>query len=444
MGVLVHFRAALLLLCGTLGVLGATAQSISTTNPVPAAPQNVTPVEALKVNDFKKIDASTGWVNTGDMLLMTTDNGAHWKNISPSAPTSATPSDSRFSGVFFLNAQTGWVLYTTETDDADTAPSVVYNTYLESTADGGATWNTVSQLPPLNGLDTVGAGFVIFSDPLHGWVNLDAVHAGVLFATADAGHTWRRETGNPGTGSDLVAPDNQDLWMTGGIDYKLFASHDGGNSFQQVSIPLPANIDPDSYPTYSLTTFTDSKNGYETVDYAAGAATNSAIALFHTADGGQTWTLDREILNLPPSTSGEQTPSAIAGSTWILPLAPAGQQPKTIRLSPGAAPVDAAAANLQYNDCDLSFIAPDYGWMNCSGELFSTPDGGMTRVVITPRARDGVLTTDPVTPIAPAAARPALSTPSVAAPNLSSGPATGVSQRLGFDSTDVLSSDYGG
>jgi len=37
--------------------------------------------------------------------------------------------------------------------------------------------------------------------------------------------------------------------------------------------------------------------------------------------------------------------------------------------------------------------------MNCSGILSSTIDGGNSWTTITPRVRNGVLTTDPVTPM---------------------------------------------
>jgi hypothetical protein len=403
------------------------------------ATQSAAPVNALRVRSFKRLDATTGWVSTGNMLLWTTDNGAHWKDISPNTPDLDDPNSYKFSGVFFLNAQTGWVLCTTDADNnpgTDMEPTTAYNNYLEATVDGGASWSVVS--PPLREPDSNGGGSVVFSDPLHGWVNLDVDRAGALFATSDGGHAWKR--GGPAVASFLAAPDNQDLWMVGGIDYQLFASHDGGSSLQEVSIPLPANLNTDLYPTYSLPIFKDALNGYESVDYAGGEGEKSAIALFHTADGGQTWKLDREILNLAPHSAGSNTPYAIAGSTWILPFAPAGQPPIPLQLSAGSGPVDGAASHLQYFDCDLDFLNPSQGWMRSAGGLSSTEDGGATRTMINPRARDGALTTDPVTPDAtPAPVRLSASAPIAALSGPSVAPSAGVSQRLGFDSTDVLS-----
>ena len=40
-------------------------------------------VQALHIENFKLLSSGTGWASTGSKLLRTTDNGAHWKDISP-------------------------------------------------------------------------------------------------------------------------------------------------------------------------------------------------------------------------------------------------------------------------------------------------------------------------------------------------------------------------
>ncbi|HMD76246.1 MAG TPA: hypothetical protein VKG86_02610 [Terracidiphilus sp.] len=359
------------------------------------------PVVALPIRDFKLLNSGTGWVSTGNRLLLTTDNGTHWKDISPPVPALADPRDDKFSGVFFLDANTGWVLFTTAPDDTTTE----CDTHLASTVDGGATWTTVSQLPRLDPWrEVTGGGSLVFSDKLHGWVDLGTIRSGVLFATSDGGRTWQSPKSQPGIGSDMVAPTDKDLWMAGGRDYILVATHDGANTFQEVSLPVPAGIDPEAYPVYGLPVFTDSLNGYEPVTYINGDE-KSAEALFATTDGGRTWHIDRTVTNLDPSTAERSSPSAIVGSTWLFSFAPGGTQTTLIRIHPNEK--KAAAANRDghdgFNGCDLSFLTADEGWMNCTGNLTSTIDGGATWTNITPRARNGsnngVLTTDPVTPV---------------------------------------------
>jgi len=138
----------------------------------------------------------------------------------------------------------------------------------------------------------------VFSDKLHGWVELGTIRSGVLFSTSDGGRTWQSPKSQPGIGSDMVAPTDKDLWLAGGRDSKLVATHDGADTFQEVSLPVPLGIDPDDYPTYSLPVFTDSLNGYEGVMYTGGNGDKSAMALFTTTDGGHTWKPDRILSNL--------------------------------------------------------------------------------------------------------------------------------------------------
>jgi hypothetical protein len=248
----------------------------------------------------------------------------------------------------------------------------------------------------------------------------------------------------------MVAPTDKDLWMAGGMDDKLFVTHDGGNTFQEVSLPVPAGIDREDYPSYDLPVFTDSFNGYEQVDYSGGDKDESAAALFATMDEGRTWNLDRVLSNLAPAAGGGHRSSAVAGSSWIFSFAPEGSKTTLLKLHPN----DRKAASVNekgrdnLNGCKLSFTTPDAGWMNCSGVLSSTIDGGVTWTAITPRHRNGVLTSEPITPLQSPKllnTHPVkLSQPKIV-PNAAIAPAgggtqSGIDQHLGFDSSNVLSS----
>ena len=56
------------------------------------APEQIAkmPVLALPIKDFKLLSSGTGWVSTGNRLLLTNDNGAHWKDISRPFPPPPT------------------------------------------------------------------------------------------------------------------------------------------------------------------------------------------------------------------------------------------------------------------------------------------------------------------------------------------------------------------
>ena len=82
----------------------AGAQAVPYTGPVsppstwqPSPEQlDKMPVVALPIQKFKLLSSGTGWASTGDRLLSTTDNGAHWKDISP-----PNPDHDSYADVFF-------------------------------------------------------------------------------------------------------------------------------------------------------------------------------------------------------------------------------------------------------------------------------------------------------------------------------------------------------
>ena len=362
------------------------------------------PVVALPVRDFKLLTSGTGWVSTGNRLLLTTDNGAHWREISP-----PNPNQYSYDDVVFINADTAWVLnYVANTeDDIDFVVS--------STVDGGTTWAaTKIKIPlgdPAQGApELAGGGAIAFADKLHGWLIFryqtgSAFNSAGLFATSDGGRTWQASNDNPGFAGEIRAYPNGDVWVSGhpgvnegGKIEELVVSHKGGNGFEDVSLPAPKDIGPVGQPSsYTLPVFEDNLRGYEAASYYGPNGTNSTEVLFETLDGGRTWKADRILSNLTGSGTAATT---IAGSTWILPFAPKGQHPALVKLRPNdrkAAPPHSSSGD--FSNCELSFVTADEGWMNCSGILSSTIDGGATWANIAPRVRNGALTTARVTPV---------------------------------------------
>jgi len=361
------------------------------------------PVVALPVRDFKLLTSGTGWVSTGNRLLLTTDNGAHWKDISP-----PNPNHDHYASVFFHDSDSGWVLFSHLVQDGEPAASDAsfsdWKLNLSFTLDGGATWAT-GNLPEWHGDRGLSdQGVVAFADKLHGWMSLgvdgNTMTAGsALLLTSDGGRTWEwAKAGSDGRIEEILALTEKEVWVVstpeGGSE--LTVSHDGANSFQEITLPAPKEIAPAEHPTYDRPVFTDGLNGYDAVSYSGGYGSRSAAVLFRTTDGGRTWKPDRILSNLVEQ---ETVNSTVVGSTWILPFAPQGVQPALVKLRPNdriAAATHKSSGD--FSNCELSFVTLDVGWMNCSGNLSSIIDGGATATSITPRARNGVLTTDPVTP----------------------------------------------
>jgi len=394
------------------------------------------PVRALPIKDFKLLTSGTGWVSTGNRLLFTTDNGAHWKDISP-----PNPNQDHYASVFFHNVDTGWVL----SPHSDNFEDWTFNIYY--TVDGGISWNK-GNIPEWKydrekgerGL--VDHGIIAFADKEHGWLSLD-VEGNTMFAsstllsTSDGGRTWHntpdcinsRDNGPEGTIEAILAKTDKEVWVVGSPEglSALYVSKDGGGCFQELSLTAPNDVGHRGKPSYSVPVFEDSMHGYEAATYSGGKADKSVSVLFQTDDDGRTWKSDRTLSNLA---MGETVATTVIDSTWILPFAPQGSQPTLVKLHSN----DRIAATIHkssgdFNNCDLSFLTADEGWMNCSGNLSSTIDGGATWTAIAPRVRsgslNGVLTTDPITPVP--APKPMKAYPiKLAEPKLPSEPATSV------------------
>jgi hypothetical protein len=353
---------------------------------------NPAPDFQSSVSSMHKLSPTTGWVSDGSHLLLTTDNGAHWADISP-----PNQDGDSYAGVIFADVNHGWVLIAHSDDSEKWSFSVA------RTSDAGGSW-TEAALPAYDydpskgepGLSSTGN--ISFSDAQHGWISLD-VQGNTVFAwstllsTTD-GSTWTWvEAGSDGHSDGINAVTANDIWIKTRSGAELDVSHDGGATFQPLSLPNPANTSP-SDAIYELPHFSDSLNGYEVVNFKTADNSQSVIALFVTADGGQTWHQDRLLTNLD---LGTEIPTAVAGSTWIIPFAAQGSTPTIIEVSTSG--TTAAPAN-QVGDvsrCNISFAAPADGWISCPNGLSTTSDTGSTWVDITPSSmKEGDTAAQPV------------------------------------------------
>lgn len=110
------------------------------------------------LDDVQMLDGGTGYIAGGDVVLKTTDGGQTWSNVASG--------EAEGEGLFFLDADTGWVV-------GDETGLIWF------TADGGATWT--SQPAGANGA----FNRVHFPDADHGW----AVGDGGVIAAYTSGAT---------------------------------------------------------------------------------------------------------------------------------------------------------------------------------------------------------------------------------------------------------------
>lgn len=408
----------------------APSPAVSTITPLVTPPPPVTgPVVPLPVVSMKMLSPTAGWASSGSQLFLTTDNGADWTNISP-----PTASGDLYAGVFFLDAQTGWLL-TAHSDDFEDFTFAVWRT-----SNGGTTWASAS-LPRWHhdkkhgepGLASHGA--ITFADVHHGWLSLD-LQGNTLFGTStllttfDGGRNWDWAPAGPDAHiSGMVATSNT-LWTVGQAHgVSELDTNRGSVNFDTVSLPAPPQVAPNTIPTYTLPVFLDSHNGYEVVRYRSANGATSAAVLFSTTNGGNTWKSDGILKGLLGS---EDANSAITASAWILPFDPQGSSASLLEQSPGVTSSLPSHQSGDFGRCTISFFSQAEGWSDCSGDLTATSNGGTTWTEISPRTNNGLLVSNAITP---PIAVPALTfaTPPTPTPTPITLTRT-VSQHLGFDS----------
>ena len=263
------------------------------------------------VTDMKLLAPGTGWALRPGYLYWTSDNGMHWKDISPRDPV--------VSGhIFFLNASTGWVV---SGEYEPCAPEL--HVSLDATTDVGATWSQTEISLPLKdygipfdsdggegscSLPTGGAKAIAFADHLHGWMNIffhgQTMNSWMssLLLTSDGGRTWKRVTNAPElTETQMLCISATDGWLYGDdeneIGWALYVARDGGRSWQQFA-PDPPGLE--QCEVHGLPIFQDARHGFlpETCVPTKPYEFRRTMVLMATSDGGRTWKLDQSVLRI--------------------------------------------------------------------------------------------------------------------------------------------------
>ena len=153
------------------------------------------------------VSATQGWAVGQDVILATTDGGAHW--------TTQLSGALNLTSVDFVNSQDGWA---------------VGGTRLLATTDGGALWTALTEPCPL-------IRSVHFISPADGYAvaggsNLGGtgpeipLTGGEILATADGGHSWHPLPA-PKDVQTVCFSDAQHGWI--GANGQLYRTSDGGS-----------------------------------------------------------------------------------------------------------------------------------------------------------------------------------------------------------------------
>jgi len=281
-----------------------------------------------------------GWAVGGlsgasDHVFRTTDGGQTWRDVTPPQP--ADVGLPQAASAFFLDAQTGWVLYHPSGNlTGGGMPLAVWRT-----GDGGASWTAAAPLA----VDLSGATQAVpelyFIDPTHGWIMLHLGAAGMnrypiyLLRSEDGGATWSTQidpynaaylqscpkTGWTFSGNTGLASIGNCPFDSAAVDW----SSDSGLTWTEIRLPFGS--------------------GYSNLAGNAGCAAHSPILFSASA-----WivAMDCRTFDSPPKNLSFLYRTNDASTTWTISEYPAGA---------------------------LDFIDTNQGWA-FGKDIYRTTDGG--------------------------------------------------------------------
>lgn len=278
-------------------------------------------------------DGLHGWaVGEHGTVQTTADGGESWNTVT-------TPAQSNLNSVYFAeDALHGWAIGQGE---------------LIQTVDGGQTW-TSADIPTREILNSV----CFASDGKHGWaVGVN----GTVIATADGGQTWFVQ-GSPvraNLSSVYFTADGEHGWAVGEAG-TVIATADGGNDWEAQASPTRMDLD-------SVYFTSDGERGW-----AVGAARFEFAVVIATLDGGRTWQVQtsptRSDLNSVYFAADGEHGWAVGGRGAVIATSDGGQiwdlQSSPVR----------SDLNSVYFEADGS-----RGWaVGAEGAVIATADGGDT------------------------------------------------------------------
>jgi len=310
---------------------------------------------------FDFITASSGWVLLDQHFLWTSDAGETWNEIGPSIPSGAAVQDAQF-----IDANTGWILWTTDNIDGSAAFT------LARTLDHGRTWeiDSLTLFEPGDASSHIERASLGWLDEQTGWIAVKQATGsnfsmGALFRTFDGGVTWTRST--LPVADHVSFSDFQIGWAVGNPGSgRIFKTKDGGVTWQSTMPDFPSGSLVDIYEPF----YTDGKGAL----VATRLGTSSRLEVYMEEDPADEWLLLGQVfLDADPGVIGF---SAIDADNLIVTI-PGSRS--IVRLKDGILNVLENQDGLSGSIVELDMVSMDVGWAksmesNCiSG---SSSDGG--------------------------------------------------------------------
>ncbi|MGI8689941.1 MAG: WD40/YVTN/BNR-like repeat-containing protein [Thermomicrobiales bacterium] len=191
--------------------------------------------EALTVSHIQFVNPQVGWMDTNVGFFQTRDSGAHWTSYALGAPV-VMEDRPVFASESVVLAMRG--------KDPTRDPNNGGDRELVRSEDGGKTWQSVSLVLPPN--VSRGVPAIAFAGPDNGWLTLPIdCNTGdcpiIIFATTDGGRTWQqRSTPLPVNRASLAFGDTESGTLIGVGDRSqdhVLITMDGGRTWDEQPLP---------------------------------------------------------------------------------------------------------------------------------------------------------------------------------------------------------------
>ncbi|MEI7557212.1 glycoside hydrolase domain-containing protein, partial [Candidatus Chlorohelix sp.] len=257
------------------------------------------------------ISTTSGWIISGNRLLLTVDGANTFTDITP-----ANFGSKPLKAVKFINQVYGLVL------SVATNPDGAGQLQVAITADSGKNWNyyPVGQPSGLYADAFAGNGWFSFTDPKNGWLLVQLSSSanfslGVLYNTNDGGITWQKLPAPPIADKFNFASATNG-WLAGGTSGNdLYVTRDAGISWQAVKISAPPGA-VDGVLTLDIPIFINSLEGFLAITLIN--KDSSQVGYYHTTDGGQTWKFGEAAFTANLLFEGDHSQLAILDSDTLV------------------------------------------------------------------------------------------------------------------------------
>ncbi len=258
-------------------------------------------------------NSTTLWVRlTSGDVFYSSDSGSTWVRSTPSQWNSAPALATRPSP--------GPTPFSVTANSAHMAHELRQGVIsVANSSDQGNTWQ-VADLPKSypQGTGPVGVSFPNASD---GWASVNLLSGSAfahtdLFETTNAGSTWSLETQINGAAGpvEFITPTAGFAGNTPGMN-QLLMTIDGGKSWNQVALPIPAGMQAQQILAPGLPIFTDHEHGFMYVAFEKKVGHGPLVPYMdETQDGGLTWTQ----VALPSASNQPIVWSVVSPTNWFL------------------------------------------------------------------------------------------------------------------------------